>query len=70
MKAHQVERLSKIHTTIEQVGLVATAAGVKTLVLSHLVPGDPEMVSDIVWLEGARANFNGEVIVGTDLLEL
>jgi ribonuclease BN (tRNA processing enzyme) len=66
----QIERLSRIHTTLEQVGRVATAAEVKTLVLSHLVPGDPEVVSDAVWREGAQANFHGDVIVGTDLLEI
>ena len=32
--------LASSHSTPEQVGRVATAAGVRTLVLSHLVPGD------------------------------
>jgi hypothetical protein len=33
------EHLLASHTTTEQVGQIATAAGVKTLVLSHFVPG-------------------------------
>jgi ribonuclease BN (tRNA processing enzyme) len=70
MAARHIEHLSRIHTTLEQVGQVATAAGVKTLVLSHLIPDDPDLVTDAAWREGAQANFHGEVIVGTDLLEI
>jgi ribonuclease BN (tRNA processing enzyme) len=70
MTPQHIERLSRIHTTLEQVGRVATAAEVKTLVLSHLVPGDPEVVSYAAWLEGAQAHFQGEIIVGADLLEI
>ncbi|MFV0457438.1 MAG: MBL fold metallo-hydrolase [Actinomycetales bacterium] len=51
------------HTTIEQVGPVAEQAGVSTLVLSHLVPGN--------WPEhrwyGAQKGFSGRLIVGRDL---
>jgi ribonuclease BN (tRNA processing enzyme) len=70
MTPQHIERLSRIHTTLEQVGQVATAAAIKTLVLSHLAPGDPEIVSDAAWREGAQANFRGEVIVGADLIEI
>ena len=49
---------------------MATAAGVKTLVLSHLAPADPELVTDAMWRAGAQATFAGEVVVGTDLLEI
>lgn len=58
------------HTTIEDVGRVAEAAGVKTLVLSHLVPGEDPLVTDSTWLEAASAHFRGKVIVGRDLMEL
>jgi len=70
MTAHHIERLSKIHTTIEQVGRVATAAGVKTLVLSHLVPADDPQVTEAMWIDAARSQFKGEIVVARDLLEV
>ena len=58
------------HTPIEDVGRVAQAAGVKTLVLSHFVPADDPAVTDQMWLEAARAHFRGTIVVGKDLLEV
>jgi ribonuclease BN (tRNA processing enzyme) len=55
--------------SIEQAGEVAQAAGVKTLVLSHFVPGDGS-VSEQVFVEQARKAFSGEIIAGRDLLEI
>ena len=56
------------HTTQAQVGVVAREAGVKTLVLSHFVPADS--VADELWREAAAAEFNGEIILGRDLMVL
>ena len=58
------------HTTAEDAGRVAQAAGVKTLVLSHLVPGDDSAVTDQMWIDAARVHFRGAIIVGKDLLEI
>ena len=58
------------HTSVEDAGRVAEAAGVKTLVLSHLVPADDPEVTDQMWIDGARRTFRGQVIVGRDLLEI
>jgi ribonuclease BN (tRNA processing enzyme) len=58
------------HTTTEQVGRVASEAGVKTLVLSHFVPGGYPFLEDKVWFDAIRPHFKGELIVGRDLLEL
>lgn len=55
------------HTRVEEAGAVAQAARVKTLVLSHLFPSDSS-VPDDVWLSSARSQFDGNVIVGRDLL--
>ena len=44
--------------------------GVKTLVLSHLVPADDPTVTDQMWIDAARTHFGGTVIVGRDLLEI
>ena len=57
-------------TSAEDAGRVAQAAGVKTLVLSHLVPPDDPEVTEQMWLDAARAHFRGQVIVGRDLLEI
>lgn len=62
------EHLLAAHTTTEDVGRVAEAAGVKTLVLSHFVPGDDPTITDAMWLEGVRKHFKGDVIVGRDLM--
>ena len=58
------------HTSAEDAGRVAQAAGVKTLVLSHLVPPDDPAITDEMWIEAARLHFRGTVIVGKDLLEI
>lgn len=57
-------------TSAEDAGRVAEAAGVKTLVLSHLVPADDPEVTEQMWIDAARAHFRGNVIVGRDLLEI
>jgi ribonuclease BN (tRNA processing enzyme) len=57
-------------TSAEDAGRVAAAAGVKTLVLSHLVPADDPSVTDQMWIDAARTHFTGTVIVGKDLLEV
>jgi ribonuclease BN (tRNA processing enzyme) len=54
------------HTPAEEVGRIAQEAGVKTLVLSHLAPG--EGVRDERWRDAAAKNFKGEIIVGRDLM--
>lgn len=62
------EHLLASHTTPEDVGRVAAAAGVKTVVLTHFVPGDDPSITDAMWAEGVRRHFGGEVIVGRDLM--
>jgi ribonuclease BN (tRNA processing enzyme) len=64
------EHLLAAHTSTEDVGRVAAQAGVKTLVLTHLVPGDDPTITDEEWIEGARKHFSGRIIVGKDLMEI
>jgi ribonuclease BN (tRNA processing enzyme) len=64
------EHLVASHTSTEDVGRIAAAAGVKTLVLSHLVPGDDPSITDGQWAEGAARHFKGRIVVGKDLLEI
>jgi ribonuclease BN (tRNA processing enzyme) len=58
------------HTTAEDSGRVAAAAGVKTLVLSHFVPADDPQVNEQMWIDAARRHFTGRIVFGRDLLEV
>jgi len=57
-------RLKHYHTSAEEAGQVAQQAGVKLLVLTHLVPGGPEKT----FLERAGKHFKGKIVVGRDLM--
>jgi ribonuclease BN (tRNA processing enzyme) len=73
--AESVSRhVAETHSTPAAVGRMATEAGVKTVVLNHqLAPAAPAgglngYVS--TFIEGVRSEFDGEVIVGQDLMVL
>jgi ribonuclease BN (tRNA processing enzyme) len=65
-----LEHIVRSHTTVEDAARLAAEAGVKTLVLSHLVPSDDPLVTDADWLAAARGHFEGKVVVAKDLLEI
>lgn len=62
--------LKASHTMAEDVGRIAAAAGVKTLVLNHFVPADDRSLTDEVWIAAVRKTFDGPIVVGRDLLTL
>jgi ribonuclease BN (tRNA processing enzyme) len=64
------ESIMSHHTTAEEAGRVAQAAGVKTLVLSHLVPAEDPAITEEMWIDAARTHFRGDIIVGKDLMEV
>jgi ribonuclease BN (tRNA processing enzyme) len=64
------EHLLASHVSTEDAGRIAAEAGVKTLVLSHLVPGDDPAITEAMWAEGPRKHFGGTIVVGRDLLEV
>src|SRR5690349_5119458 len=64
------EHLLASHIVTEDLGKLAAEAGVKTLVLSHLVPSDDPSITDALWTEGVRKHYGGPIIVGHDLLEV
>lgn len=57
------QHLIQSHTLIEDLGPIAQEAGVGTLVLSHMVPGNRP---DSTW-EGCGAGFDGRLVIGHDL---
>lgn len=66
------EHLLASHTSTDEVGRIATEAGVKTLVLNHFVPGGAPTptVPDQVWHDAVAPHFKGRLVVGRDLMEL
>jgi ribonuclease BN (tRNA processing enzyme) len=58
------------HTSAEDAGRIAAEAGVGTLVLSHLLPGDQAEVTDAIWAAEAAKHFDGTIVVGRDLMLL
>ena len=61
-----MQHLLVAHTQVEEVGAVAEAAGVKKLVLSHIVPGNATREQ----LLPAGKGFSGELVIGRDLMQI
>jgi ribonuclease Z len=59
-------RLMSYHTSAEEAGELAARAGVHTLVLTHLIPGN----ADETFRERASRKFKGELVIGKDLLRI
>jgi ribonuclease BN (tRNA processing enzyme) len=62
--------LKASHTVTEDVGRIATEAGVKTLVLSHFVPADATGMTAEKWADAVRPTYKGELVVAHDLTEI
>ena len=62
-----IDRIMRVHSSVEQAARVAQQAGVVRLILSPLTPASG--VSDPEWIAVAAHHFSGEIIVGKDLLE-
>ena len=60
----------RAHTSAEDVGKIAQAAGVKQLALTHMVPdGDPDF-TEAHWVGEIRKHYGGRFHIGTDGLTL
>lgn len=57
-------------TSVVEAARTARAAGVKRLVLAQLQPADDRSITDRMWIDAARAEFAGEIVVARDLMEL
>ena len=56
-----------IAETRAQIGRLAAAAGVKSVVLTHLVPGADRETGTSQYANGVKERFKGPVIVANDL---
>jgi ribonuclease BN (tRNA processing enzyme) len=63
-----IEHMHRGHTPVAEVGRIAAKAGVKTLVLSHLVPSFG--IKDSQWRTDAATHFRGRIIVARDLMTI
>ncbi|MBV8517952.1 MAG: MBL fold metallo-hydrolase [Acidobacteria bacterium] len=59
-------RLEHYHTNADEAGVLAQQANVKTLVLTHLIPGN----ADATFRARASKHFHGRIVVGRDLLRI
>lgn len=66
LKAH----ITRSHTEAADAARIATAAGVKTLVLHHLIPADDPGITQDDWLAAVAPVFGGRTLVGFDGLTL
>jgi ribonuclease BN (tRNA processing enzyme) len=68
------QHVVETHSNNADVGRMAAEAGVKTVVLTHLLPGSNRNTTaeypDSSYIEGVRKVFQGQVIVGRDLMVL
>jgi ribonuclease BN (tRNA processing enzyme) len=65
-----MSHLKASHTLAEDVGRIATDAGVKKLVLSHFVPADASGVTEQTWADAVRPTYKGDLVVSHDLMEI
>ncbi len=69
IQAFGVPRLVDVcdyHSTVEQAAQTAARGGVRTLVLTHMVPA-PMPGDEQQWIDLAAAHFDGEIVLGADL---
>ncbi|MEU5846390.1 MBL fold metallo-hydrolase [Saccharopolyspora shandongensis] len=58
---------ARAHTDAESAGKIAKQAGVRTLVLWHLIPYD---LDEDEWIRQASHHFDGEILVARDLMRI
>jgi ribonuclease BN (tRNA processing enzyme) len=66
LRAH----LANSHSTAEQAGAIARDAGVRRLVLHHLIPADDPAFTGRDWLDAVASVWDGPVTVGWDGMEM
>lgn len=69
LDAQQTFHMEHEHVTPEEVGAMAARAHVKTVILTHFVPGDDDETDVTKYTAGVKKSFSGPVIAARDLFE-
>ncbi|WNK20082.1 MBL fold metallo-hydrolase [Halomonas piscis] len=65
-----VRHIVEAHTPPDKVGEIAESIDVDTVVLNHFVPTGGPSDNDQAWHDAVRGEFNGNIVVGQDLIEI
>ena len=70
-----LDHLEKVHTDVTKLGAIAADADARSLVVTHLSPGDPSLVSVAAWNKALRASartarYRGDLVLGADLMRV
>lgn len=68
--AEQFVVMRPYHTPVREVVSIAQEAHVKTLVLTHMIPGPQGWYQEQIFMDGQAGNFDGELILARDGLHL
>lgn len=60
------EHLLASHTFAEEAGRIAGDAGVKRLVLNHLIPADDAEIGEADWIDAVRKTWAGDLTIARD----
>ena len=60
------EHLLASHSFAEQAGRIASDAGVKRLVLNHLIPADDPAIGEADWVAAVRKSWSGDLTIARD----
>lgn len=60
------EHLLASHSFAEEAGRIASEAGVKRLVLNHLIPADDPDIGEADWLAAVRKTWAGDLTIARD----
>lgn len=70
-RAEMMDEMMRYHSPTLDVARIASQAGVKKLVLTHLVPSiAPSEAAEHNFIRGMAELFHGQIIVGRDLMEI
>ena len=64
------QHLYASHTPVRDVGRIAQGAGVKLLILNHLVPVALQGINERDWLDEITTTWQGKTLIGSDGLEI
>ena len=60
------DHLLASHSFAEEAGRIASDAGVKRLVLNHLIPADDSEIGEADWTEAVRKTWGGDLTIASD----